>query len=74
MFLGVVASEGKVGPPIFVEPGIKIDSMVYQEILRREVKPWVDANYPPGSFIFQQNGAMVHMAALTQQMIKEELG
>ena len=74
MFLGIVASDGKVGPPIFVEAGVKIDSAVYQDILRREVKPWVDANYAPGSFIFQQDGATAHTAASTQAMIKEELG
>ncbi len=31
MFLGVVASDGRVGPPIFVEAGVKIDSLVYQD-------------------------------------------
>ncbi len=74
MFLGVVASDGKVGPPIFVDPGVKIDAVVYQELLRSHVKPWVDAHYPPGSFIFQQDGATSHTAASTQAMIKEELG
>ncbi len=53
MFFGVVASDSKVAPPIFVEPGIKINSAVYQEILRQELKPWVDGNYTPASFIFQ---------------------
>ncbi len=74
MFLGVVASDGRVGPPIFVEAGVKIDSLVYQDILRREVKPWVEANFAPGSFIFQQDGAPAHTAASTQAMIMEELG
>ncbi len=74
MFLGVVASDGRVGPPIFVESGVKIDSTVYQELLRREVKPWVDAHYPPGSFIFQQDGAPAHTSAATQSMIAQELG
>ncbi len=70
MFLGLVASDGKVGPPIFVEPGIKINAPVYQEILRREVKPWIDANYPPpGSFLFQQDGATAHTAATTQAVL-----
>ena len=74
MFLGLVASDGKVGPPIFVDKGVKINAAMYQDILRREVKPWIDANYPPGSFIFQQDGATAHTAATTQAVIKEELG
>ncbi len=74
MFFGVVASGGRVAPPIFVEPGMKIDATAYQTILRRDLKPWVDANFAPESFIFQQNSAMAHTAASTQTMIKEELG
>ncbi len=74
MFLGVVASDGRVAPPIFVEPGMKIDATAYQTILRQELKPWVNANFLPGTFIFQQDGATAHTAASTQTMIKEELG
>ncbi len=74
MFLGVVASDGRVGPPIFVDPGVKIDAVVYQELLRHHVKPWVEANFPPGTFIFQQDGATSHTAASTQAFIKQELG
>ena len=74
MFFGVVASDGRVAPPIFVEPGLKIDALAYQEILRRDLKPWVDANFAPGTFIFQQDGATAHTAASTQAMIEQELG
>ncbi len=74
MFFGVVASDGRVAPPMFVEPGMKIDAPAYQELLRKELKPWVDANFAPGTFLFQQDGAPAHTAASTQTMIKEELG
>ncbi len=74
MFLGVVASDGRVGPPVFVDPGVKIDAVLYQDLLRRHIKPWVEATFPPGTFIFQQDGAMSHTAASTQAFIKQELG
>ena len=75
MFFGVVGFNGRVAPPpIFMEARVKIDVAIYQELLRRELKPWVDAHYPPGSFIFEQDGAPAHRAATTQTLIKEELG
>ncbi len=74
MFFGVVASNGKVAPPMFAKAGVKIDATFYQELLRQELKPWVDANFPPGSFIFQQDGTPAHTATTMQKLIKEELG
>ncbi len=74
MLLGVVASDGRVAPPVFVDAGVKIDATVYQELLRRELKPWVDANFAPGTFVFQQDGAPAHTAASTQAFLAQELG
>ena len=73
MFFGVIASDGKIAPPIFVEPGLKINAPAYQDIIRRELKPWVDANYAPGTFVYQQDGAPAHTAASTQAFF-DELG
>ncbi len=44
MFFGVIASDGKKVPPIFVEPGLKIDAPAYKSIICRKLKPWVNAN------------------------------
>ncbi len=71
MFFGVVASNGLVAPPIFVEPGLKINAPAYQEIIRRELVPWVEAKFAPGTFIYQQDSAPAHAAASTQDFFRE---
>ncbi len=71
MFFGVVASNGLVAPPIFVEPGLKINAPAYQDLLRRELLPWVEANFAPGTFIYQQDSAPAHAAASTQDFFRE---
>ncbi len=73
MFFGVIASNGLVAPPIFIKPGLKVDAVAYQEILRQELKPWVDAHFAPGTFVYQHDGAPAHTAASTQTFL-EELG
>ncbi len=73
MFFGVVASNGLVAPPIFVDPGLKINAPAYQDLLLRELKPWVDANFAPGSFVYQHDGAPAHTAHSTQDFL-DELG
>ncbi len=72
MFLGVVTSDGKVAPPIWVERGMKVNQENYQAILRTKVKPWIDANYPEGQYIFQQDGAPAHTAGATQEFLRQE--
>ncbi len=49
MFLGIVTSDGKKGPPIWVPEGVKINAHRYQDILREQVQPWIDENYAPGT-------------------------
>ncbi len=65
MFLGVVASNGLKAPPIFFEDE-KINAEVYQQVLAAHVRPWIDANFAPGTWIWQQDGARPHTAASTQ--------
>ncbi len=72
MFLGIVSSSGKKGPPIWVPAGVKINAPVYQDILRTQVKPWIDANFAPGSWLWQQDGATAHTAKSTQKMLERE--
>ena len=62
MFFGTVASNGKVAPSLFVKKGIKIDTNTYVDILQHKIKPWVEANFVPGMFVWQQDGASAHTA------------
>ena len=41
MMLGVIASDGKVMPPLWIDKGTKVDSRVYIENLKK-VKAWVE--------------------------------
>ncbi len=72
MFLGVIASDGKVGPPILVLTSIKINAGVYQDILRQQLRPWINQKYAPGTWVFQQDGAPAHTAPQTQEMLCQE--
>ncbi len=72
MFLGVVALNGKVAPPIWVKRGMKVNQENYQAILRTKVKPWIGANYPEGQYIFQQDGVPAHTAGATQEFLCQE--
>lgn len=74
MFLGVVASDGRIAPPIWVPAGVKVDSAEYVRMLQLHVIPWIRANYKPGTFVFQQDGAPAHTAAATQAFLRGALG
>lgn len=74
MFLGVVASDGRVAPPIWVPAGVKINSAEYIRMLQDHVLPWIRHNFAPGTFVFQQDGAPAHTAVATQEFLRRELG
>ncbi len=71
MFFGTVASNGKVAPPIFVKKGIKIDANAYVDILWHKIKSWVEANFAPGTFVWQQDSASAHTACTVQDYLHQ---
>ena len=73
MFLGLVASNGLISPPIWVDEGVKINSKNFIDILKNDVLPWLRTNFSPGSFVLQQDNAPAHAARTTQQFLQEEL-
>lgn len=74
MVFGLVASDGKKMPPVFIQSGMRINAEMYLEILRNHVKPWIEANYPPGTrYVFQQDGAPAHTAKKTQDWLRGNL-
>ena len=74
MTFGLVASDGKKMPLVFIKNGQKIDSREYIRILEKKVKPWIKSNYSPDvKVVFQQDGAPAHTAKKTQEWLKENI-
>jgi hypothetical protein len=69
MFLGIVASNGKKCPPIFIPEGLKVNSEAYIDILRTRVLPWLKRTFPRKNYIYQQDGAPAHTSNKTQTWI-----
>jgi len=73
MVLGVVGSDGKVCPPIFIPEGLRVNTEVYLRLLIDHVIPWIKANYQEGEYTFQQDSAPAHGSKKTQQFLSEEV-
>lgn len=73
MVFGLVSSDGKKMPPVFVPSGVRINTEVYIDILAQKVKPWIEANYPDGTYVFQQDGAPCHTSRKTQEWLDTNL-
>lgn len=71
MVLGLVASDGRKCPPIFVPTGSRVTAAAYQELLRSHVLPWLQHHYPDNGFVLQQDGAPPHTANSTQNFLRE---
>jgi len=71
MVLGLICSDGKVCPPIFIEAGIKINATVYQDLLKEHILPWLKQHYPRSNYVFQQDGAPGHTAKKTQRFLQD---
>jgi transposase-like protein len=73
MVLGVIASDGKKCPIIFVLDSEKVTADSYQALLRRHVMPWLSAKFPEGNYVFQQDGAPAHTANSTQTFLAKNM-
>lgn len=45
---------------------MKINSQVYLNILKNVIKPWIDANYLEGGYVWQQDSASLHKSRAMQ--------
>ena len=72
MVLGIIASDGKKCLPIFIEQNVRMNSQIYQDLLEEHFLPWLRANYQPGQYVFQQDGATCHTAIATARFLKRE--
>jgi DDE superfamily endonuclease/Transposase len=73
MVLGVMASDGQKCPPVFVAAGERINAVIYQDLLRQHVVPWLKTTYPEGNYVFQQDSAPAHAARSTQEFLRENM-
>ena len=73
MVLGIISSDGKTCPPIFIPAGLKVNTDVYIGLLERHLVPWLFQNYPDGNYVFQQDGAPPHTSKRTQEWLATNL-
>ena len=73
MMLGVIASDGNRMPPYWFPKGLRVGTEEYLDVLQTVVKPWLDAQYPEGNYVFQQDSAPSHKSKKTQAWCKDNL-
>ena len=73
MVLGVVASNGKKCPPVFIPQNERVNADAYIKLLTKHVLPWIKRTFPDGNYVWQQDGAPCHTAKKTQEFLKENL-
>ena len=73
MVLGVMSNEGDIMPPHFFETGLRVNAETYIDVLRDVVKPWMDGVAGGHPYVFQQDGAPAHNAAITQTWLANNL-
>ncbi len=73
MVLGIVASDGKTCPPIFILAALKVNMDVYIGLLEWHLVPWLRQHYPEVNYIFQQDGAPAHTSKRTQEWLATNL-
>lgn len=71
MVFGLMASDGKVMPPIFIPAKESINTECYLTRIMPAVRDWIRRTYQPGQAVFMQNGAPAHTSNRTQAWIQE---
>ena len=73
MVFGLISSDGKKMPPVFIPSEVRINTDKYLDIMNEKVKPRVIANYPDGNDVFQQDDAPAHISKRTQEWLDTNL-
>ena len=73
MVLGVIGSDGKKCPSIFVGDNEKINAAAYQGLRGDHVIPWLNDTYPSNNHCWTQDGSLAHMARTIQRLLEEEM-
>ncbi len=77
MVFGLMATDGNVMPPLFVDRGVKINVKVYHETILPEVEAWCKATYGArwkNRVCLMQDGAPCHTAKSVQAHLAENWG
>uniref|UniRef100_A0A0K2UC23 Putative LOC100197594 [Hydra vulgaris] n=1 Tax=Lepeophtheirus salmonis TaxID=72036 RepID=A0A0K2UC23_LEPSM len=67
MGLSVVASDGSKTPPYFFNANVKVNTFVYNMVLRYHVLAWLKSAFPRENFVFTQDWAHVLEGAAFQE-------
>ena len=73
MSLGFVASDGKAPPLVWFPVGYRLTGADYVKALEENLLPWVQANYPDGNVVFQQDGAPAHTSNKAQKWLADNI-
>ena len=72
MVFGVVSSESHTMPPHIFEVGLKVNSIVYLDVLKNVVIPWCNHVADGRPWVWQQDSAPAHKSKETQVWLKKE--
>lgn len=70
MVWAAVSSDGRKSPLIFIEDGVKVNNLVYIQMLEEKVLPWVTEAFGT-DYIFTQDGAPAHTSNISQKWCRE---
>ena len=72
MVFGVVSSEGHIMPPHIFEVGLKVNTKVYQDVLKSVMIPWGNQVADGIPWMWQQDSAPAHKPKETQSWLQKE--
>ena len=72
MVFGVVSSEGHMMPPHIFEVGIKVNTKVYLDVLKRVVISWCNQVAGGRPWVWQQDSSLAHKFKETQACVQKE--
>ena len=72
MVFGVVSSEGHILPPHIFEVGLKVNTKVYQDVLKSVGIPWCNQVAGGRPWVWQQDSAPAHKSKETQALLQKE--
>ena len=72
MVFGVVSSQGHIIPPHVFEVGLKVNTKVYLDVLKRVVIPWCNQVAGSRPWMWQQDSTLAHKSKETQAWLQKE--
>ena len=72
MVFDVVSSEGHIMPPHIFEVGLKVNTKVYLDVLKRVVIPWCNQVAGGRPWVWQQELVPAHKSKETQAWLQKE--